>query len=357
LARPISDQQPVFIVGPSRSGTTMLGGCLNAVSDVQVADETHYFSDLRQRAPGPDSGELDEAARAVVEDYFLALTHRFYGEAGDPERGSMDRGDLRSFAKQLGGTPDAYFEAFCRMQADERCVPRWGEKTPRHVFEIPELLSVYPKARIVCMIRDPRAVVASYRDFKKGEIADSPDDDGRKDALEREQRRVRQSYHVVIESLMWKAVASAEQQALARFGPERIHVLRYEDLVYDPEATLARPTGWLGLNFDAEALSTVPIGTSSYRGITSDAGITSFAAERWRERMTPAQIRTVQLCTGSTAMSLGYAPLDEKVSLVSLIGPWLSLSWVSLRVIWANRSRMGGIFGALMRRVQALVQS
>jgi hypothetical protein len=334
----------------------MLGGCLNAVSDAFIAEETHYFGDLRKRTRIGGSAKLTEANRKLAEDYFLALTHRHYGDAGDPERGTMARADLRNFAMQLGDTPDAFFEAFCRIQAEEQGRSRWGEKTPRHVFEIAEILNLYPSANVICMIRDPRAVVASYRDFKKGEIEDSPDDPGRKEALRREQRRVQLSYHVVVASLMWRAVARTTQAALDRFGPERICVLRYEDLVDDSEGALGALTSWLGVRFDPALLSTVPIGTSSYSGLQSDVGISGAAAQRWREKMTPAEIRTVQLCSGKTASDFGYEALDERVSPFSLILPWLSLPWVSIRVVWVNRSRLGGILGYIKRRLHALVQ-
>ena len=351
-----SDHRPIFIVGPSRSGTTMLGGCLNAVSDVFIAGETHYFGDLRKRSGIDGTENVSDGIRRQVEDYFLALSHRNYGDGGDPERGTIARADLAGFAKQLGDTPDAFFEAFCRIQADELGRSRWGEKTPRHVFEIADILELYPNAKVICMIRDPRAVVASYRDFKKGEIEDSPDDPGRQEALRKEQRRVQLSYHVVIASLMWKAVARAAQAALAQFGPEHIHVLRYEDLVGDPESTLQQLTSWLGVNFDPDLLSTVPIGTSSYGGVQSDVGITAAAAQRWREKMTPAEIRTVELCCGDTADSLGYPALDERVSPLALIRPWLSLPWVSIRVVWANRERLGGVADFIRRRLSALLR-
>ena len=99
----------------------------------------------------------------------------------------------------------------------------------------------------------------------------------------------------------------------------------------------------------------MPIGTSSYSGVQSDVGISGAAADRWREKMTPAEIRTVQFCSGKTASDFGYEPLDERSSRLALILPWLSLPTAAVQVLWANRSRLGGIVGSIQSRLHALI--
>ena len=38
-------------------------------------------------------------------------------------------------------TPDGYFEAFCRVLARRNGAEIWGEKTPRHIFRLQEILT------------------------------------------------------------------------------------------------------------------------------------------------------------------------------------------------------------------------
>ena len=47
---------------------------------------------------------------------------------------------------------------------------KWaGDQTPRHVFYIGELIEMYPGAKFVHMVRDPRAVLLSQkRKWKAG---------------------------------------------------------------------------------------------------------------------------------------------------------------------------------------------
>jgi sulfotransferase family protein len=351
----VARTDPVFIVGASRSGTTILSACINACAPIHIVGETHYFDDLRPRLEGLQSAHGPEKFREIVEDYFLALSHRLYGTAGDPERGTITREELRGLADSLGGTPDHVFEAYCQISARQKGETAWGEKTPRHVFRIGEILQCYPKAKIVCMIRDGRAVVASYRDFKKGVVGEHAHDPGRREAQLLEQRRVRRSYHVIIASLLWRGVARATQRAHRIHGSEQVYTLRYEDLVADAPGELAKLCTWLGLSFDADRLGTVPIGTSSYVDkIKTDVGVTDEAVLRWRKKMSDAEVYSVEAAAGSQLQHFGYELLQPKVSAWSKISPWLTLPVASIVAMRANAERSGGIGSFVVRRLKAL---
>ena len=155
----------IFVVGASRSGTNLMRALLNAHSTLWISAETHYFDDLRPRLPRNGTEPLAGEDRERCERYFLSLSHRAFGQAGDPEESRFERDELRTLAAELGGSGDAYFEALCRLRAQRHGRERWGEKTPRHVYRIDDLLSAYPDAKVVCLVRDPRAVVASYKDW------------------------------------------------------------------------------------------------------------------------------------------------------------------------------------------------
>ena len=54
---------PVFVVGPSRSGTTMMQTVLSSHPRVALASETHYFDDLRPRIGGGPLAAMAPADR------------------------------------------------------------------------------------------------------------------------------------------------------------------------------------------------------------------------------------------------------------------------------------------------------
>ena len=298
----------IFVVGASRSGTNLVRALLNAHSTLWVSGETHYFDDLRPRLTGSGTAPLTGEDRERCERYFLALSHRAFGQAGDPGESRLDRDELRALAQELGGTGDAYFEALCRLRAKRHGRERWGEKTPRHVYRIDELLTAFPEAKVVCLVRDPRAVVASYKDWhgaaaRRG-VTESTE-------LEADRERSRRSYNPVLMSLLWRGVVRASFAALERHGPERVRIQRFERLAAAPEAEVRELCAWLGLDYEP-ALLEIPVVNSSYA--TTGAGVSSEPVERWRERLSPAEVGIVQSVCEPLLSELGYAPRRRRRS-------------------------------------------
>lgn len=101
---------------------------------------------------------------------------------------------------------------------------RWIEKTPTHIHHIETLLSLRAGALILLVIRDGRDVAWSIKE-REGDISQG---------IERWIR---------------------DNEAGEPFWTHpRVHVLRYEDLVEQPELTVSRATAFLGESFEAAML-------------------------------------------------------------------------------------------------------
>jgi hypothetical protein len=339
--------QPIFIVGPSRSGTSLLRVVLSQHDRVWITRETHYFDDLRTRlAPHARTG-LTPAERELCETYFLRLGHRPYGAEADPESSALERDDLRHQADRFGDGADAYFEAFCSIVAEIRGKPIWGEKTPRHVFQIDELFAFAPGAKLICLVRDPRAVVASYRDWH----ATRPTDESNPDdvAFVRDRRRAIRSFHVGLITILWRGAMRASQAALARYGPERVYLLRFEDLATDPRRTVTELCQWLGLDFQ-EAMLDVPLVQSSYS--SDEKGISKEPLERWRRKLSRGEIAAIQTFAGGTADELGYSREPVRGSLPAVAWAGATLPFAVVRAGFVNRARLGKATKYVQRRLR-----
>ena len=335
---------PVFVVGASRSGTNLVRALLNRHSELWVSAETHYFDDLRPRLAGGGSQPLEGADRDLCEEYFLALSHRAFGQAGDPAESRVDRENLRSLAQELGGTGDAYFEALCVLRARLRSRPRWGEKTPRHVYRIDELLEAFPDGKVVCLVRDPRAVVASYRDWhgaaERRGVTESEE-------LAADRRRSRRSYNPVLMSLLWRGVVQASYQALRRHGAERVRIQRFERLAERPEDEVRELCGWLGLAYEPGLLE-IPVVNSSYA--TTGEGVSTEPLDRWRERLSDSEVGVVQACCGRLMDELGYEREPVRASPVRLAWAFGTAPLAAARAAAVNRARLGRATQYLRRR-------
>lgn len=337
-------RSPVFIVGPSRSGTSMLRRVLNLHSDIALVNETHYFDDLRLRKPLPEKSDIDETAVR----FFCALSHKPYAFQGDPTKGWLPREDLIARAAELGGGRDAYFETFCQLAAARQSASIWGEKTPRHVFRIDDMLAAFPGGRVIALIRDPRAVVASYRDWSlKAGAAQSAEEA----AFD---RRTRMTYDISVAALAWRAAINAAEAAQRRHGAQAIRLLRYEDLVSAPEREIGALCDWLRVPFETRMLE-VPMVNSSHSGIAANVdsrGLSVENLERWRDKLDAGEVSAVEHFTRAQMARFGYAPVGHRLGPVRIAFLYGRMPFVAARAVYANRRRSGNVAQYIIRRVR-----
>jgi Sulfotransferase family len=203
-----------FIVGASRSGTTLLRLMLDSHPALAIPNETQFLPGL-QRA-------LEHAADPSTVVLDAVVTHpRWPGFGLDPD----------ALRERLLSAPDATLgdalRAFYSMYAAKHGKPRWGDKTPDYVLHMPTIAELLPEARFIHLIRDGRDVALS-----------------------------------VIP--MWFGPASLEEAAhwwvglvtKGRHDASTVDCIevRYEQLVSDPEEQLRRVCAVAGLDFRVEML-------------------------------------------------------------------------------------------------------
>lgn len=119
---------------------------------------------------------------------------------------------------------------FYRLYAAGQGKARYGDKTPGHMFWLPQIATLLPEAVFIHIIRDGRDVAASMRRLWFG-----PGNDMKAQA----------------ES--WLKWLNAGFAAASSY-PGRYLEVRYEELVANPEPVLRRVLSFIDLPFDATAL-------------------------------------------------------------------------------------------------------
>ena len=269
---------------------------------------------------------------------------------GDPSESRLDVGQLRTVADELGGHADAYYEAFCKLRATREGRTRWGEKTPRHVYRLEDLLTAFPSGKVICLVRDPRAVAASYRDWHSHERGKDKDAEDR-EALDSDRDRARRSYDPLVMSLLWRSTVRAAYSAQHRFGSDRVHVQPYESLLVSPEGTLRELCEWLGLEYQS-AMVEVPVVNSSYgEWHGPPQGISQEPLDRWRLTLPPTDVAVIQSAAGRLMDGLGYERESVRAGRTRVAAKWVTLPYVGARVVVLNRDRLGKTGNYLKRRV------
>jgi hypothetical protein len=244
-------QQPVFVVGCPRSGTTFVGSSLGAQPG---------FLDL---------GEVKPLKAAIP-----ALVHVPEPEAAVRLRRVLER------IRRLG------------LVGHLRAV----EQTPETCFLLGAALRAYPEGRAVHVLRDGRDVVCSLLERGWLSAGRTGHDDvgyvyGPHTRFWVERERAAEFARASDEARTawaWRAHVTA-----ARAVSERTLELRYEALVTDPAAACARLADHLGV--DPEPL------TQAF----ADAHAGSVG--RWRRDLTPEQLADVEREAGPLLRELGYS--------------------------------------------------
>ncbi|MFL5819908.1 MAG: sulfotransferase family protein [Solirubrobacteraceae bacterium] len=290
LARREPTQPAPFVVGVTRSGTTLLRLMLDAHPQLAVPPETHFALEvIAAFKEGP-----------VTPERFVAIVtgHRRWPDFG------LDADVLRarvSEAQPLAAGPA--LRAFYRYYADQAGKPRWGDKTPGYLRKMSSIERALPEARFIHLIRDGRDVAVSITGLHFGP------------------RSVPKAAH------RWaKRIRVAREQG-RRVG--HYTEVRYEDLVLEPEATLRRICAFVELDWDPAMLDYHDRAADRLQEITRDlprsregeviradqrVGIHALASRppqsdrvgRWRTEMSDSDQAAFVETAGDLLAELGY---------------------------------------------------
>jgi hypothetical protein len=245
--------RPILIVGANGTGTTLLRLMLDSHERIAIPAETGILR--------------------------LAAMHQWvpYWELGDQWAASLDISDSDLVAR-LG----SFYGDMLASYAASRGKPRWGDKTPFHVWHLDLAAQMFPELQVIAMVRHPGAVVSSLR------------------------RRFRRPTNRAVHH--WKRSTKQLLQQAALLG-DRCVVLRYEDLVAAPEATMRPLLDWLGEPWSKQVLAhhQVQRPGGEAEGFTrTDAPIDASHAAAWEAHLTAAARSAVASKTARMASFLGY---------------------------------------------------
>ncbi len=287
------DISPIFIVGSSRSGTTLLQQILNSHRNIAVYGEVHYFNEIVQlKKDAPDLKKAED-----MERFFRLLPERAYHVRHLPYSEDVLTKTRERLERSENPTYDLFFRILLEEFAQRKQAKRIGEKTNEHIRYLEEMFALFPRAKVVHIVRDPRDVVASMVGMPWA------------------------SNDVVVNALRWRAEVRAAQRY--RSEHRRYYELRYEDLIADPEGSIRKICEFVEEEFDPSMLqyhkeASRFIKDEPWKERTSTA-IDSRAKERWRRELSPGQVALIQLITGRALKDAGFR--REALS----VGPWAGI--------------------------------
>jgi hypothetical protein len=296
MAQRLRDLRPrrpaPFIVGVTRSGTTLLRLMLDSHPKLAIPPETHFLPKLLRWA------ELPEAKPAM-----LARKVSKHRRWGDFEISRKEYARALRALPELNGTSAA--RAFYELYARKQGKSRWGDKTPGYQIRMLKLRKALPEARFIHVIRDGRDVALSQA------------------------RRASEPTPLDVAGRRWKSRVLATRLRARRLPEGAYLEVRYEDLVLDTEAELRRICKFIGLRFDKRMLRYHERADERLREIAkelpagegvgelgAEARISAHAllseapnanrVEAWRTEMSASELEAFEEGVGDLLAELGY---------------------------------------------------
>lgn len=298
---------PFFIVGASRSGTTMLRLLLNAHPNIGVPKELAYFERCA-RFTDLEKWEFPDLTKNSYRTFVNGFLQK--------KKLALEGIDVEQLEEDIVASGPPNLARPFRMAIDTWAMKEgksiWGEKTPKNLFYVDIIQKMYPDTKFVYIIRDPRAVVYSMNRFARFQ------DDS------------------VLNAFNWLQAATSGYELLMTHVPEeRRYILKYEDLVADVESTTKSLCAFLDEPFHEDMLEFYQKSKTNIHPHSKELGgvntltkpITTVSVDKWRNGLSPSDIANVEAVCMKEMKHFGYDLTGHRLTGYSKVKMHLKMTY------------------------------
>jgi hypothetical protein len=278
--------EPIFVVGVPRSGTTLLAAMLAAHSRISCGPETHFFRKLAK--VDSDSLVAQESWPKAAVDFVCSIEHASFSDRQPIpliEKYHIDREQIAAYLEHQEPSLANMLASVTEQHQITMGKSRWAEKTPDHILTLSQIRWSFPDSPIIRIIRDPRDVAISLTKVPWGAMS---------------------LYEAL---LLWKQL---DEQSDGFFNTDPLsYSLRYEDLITCPEDELGRLCQFIGEDFEPGMLDTSETGRllNARRVPWKDKVSQPLDAsnlEIWKKQLSKPEIQLAEAILGGRLEALGY---------------------------------------------------
>ncbi len=265
---------PFFIIGVPRSGTTLLSVMLGNHPDVYIDGDSvgRPLARLYRRyLRGDCTG--DGVSRSAFLRQLMARSYK---------------GRLQRLTEDVDWDADSesiqqYFYRVVHAFAERQGKKMWGDKTPELNFELEEITQLFPEAKFIHLLRDPRPNALSLSG--------------------------RQLYPLPLAAAYWREINSLACAQRDLLGAERFMMLRYEDLLDRPVESMKKVCSFLELDFVEDVVDPGKNASTLSADAYVAPQLDKNRLEAWKRQMSEAQIKTVEGIVADLMLHFDYKPL------------------------------------------------
>ena len=287
--------QFLFLIGLPRSGTKLLRDMLNNHPQISIDQlETQFIPKLYE-----EFVDADLSKREVFHRLYLAFLCSVYAiNVRNRGRDVLSEEDWYSSCVNFSLTEvfQRFFEL--TLMHDKPAATIIGDKTPRYTSHVPLLMTLFPDALFVHIVRDPRDRALS------------------------EQKVWSKSLRKSVAN--WNVVLTRLQQPLTE-SPDKFLEVRYEDLLAETDVTLRRIIVFLNLPW-LDGLENLQTTSSERYGNARGAmKVVSANTGQYNKKLTLEQI--------SRTEEIAYPMLRNYVYPINCAESEIPLSWIGGKLL------------------------
>lgn len=286
---------PVFILGSSRSGTTLVYSIVLSSGEFALYEaETHMMA---KYAVKYRNIRKKKNYNLFINDWIHSK--QFSRSGLDPD----------IFKRKVDENHDSYADilsTFMSLIAEMQGKKRWAEQTPANVFYLDDLHAAFPEAKFIHVVRDGREVALSRRKLGwSGTKSSDP---------------IKQLLYA---ALNWEIAVKSGQASGKKIGANYTEV-RYEDVIGNLDEVLKKISVFADIEIDREKVRNSNFGSLGKGNTAFDetmGGISSSGIGRWRRILSKKEIDALNFVIGKTLARLGYE-VDAKEDIHSPKMKW-----------------------------------
>ena len=285
---------PIFIVGMARSGTTLLRSILNSHPNIAIPRETTFFYLLEEYFK---KNKINSYSKNEIEKFW-----NWYSEKRRFTYLGLNKDEVK---KNINVTRDVngfknVFNSVMNTYKNNNKKSRWGEKSPGHEEYLDKIFEFYPNAKILFMIRDPRAIYSSMNNVP---------------------------WNNQFVSVIIKRWNNSLRDYYGYKEDKRIKMITYEELVTNTRTSVESICNFIGENFEERMLNDRRKNTLTN---TNDGWTTKYekevtrqvdnsSIEKWKNSINKIEIAAIEKYSNQLFFSKYYNKSNAKMNVTDSV--------------------------------------
>jgi len=263
----MSKTKQIFVVGSSRSGTTMMGRILGNHTTIFTFKELHFFGTIWNVSSNQNLNKTEQkqllARLLCIQEYGIfnqQHTADFIEKASE-----LLTDDMKN--------PLAIYDLFLATSSIENNATISCEQTPKNLYYLDEILKFSSDAKVINMVRDPRDVLLSQKNKWKRKFL------GASKIPLSEAIRSYINYHPITTAKVW---CSSLAHTTNYMNNDRVKIVKFEELLANSEHIVKEICTFVDIEFQVTMLKIPVVGSSTESDSKENLAIDETKKQKWK---------------------------------------------------------------------------